>query len=168
MKRTVEKCKKLINNKHNNEGVIQAERALQAIDRHNKHINSKIKEEEELALRQMISGIIREWQEADNKEKKGTIAAMRMWTGGMMNWARIHMKTWTEKKNVNEAKVQRRWGNRGKCIQSSRNGKKYHQKRRSRTRGEKRNGGKRGRQREDIWNETLGQGQVDIKNTRTG
>eukprot|EP00965_Chrysotila_dentata_P098941 3272439-Pleurochrysis_carterae.AAC.1 len=106
-----------MSDKHNDEGVIEAERALHAIERPRKHTSPRIKEEEELALRQMISGMTIpecEWQAADNnKEKKGTITAMRLWTGVMMNWARIQMKMWTEKKNVHKASVQRRWDNRG-------------------------------------------------------
>eukprot|EP00965_Chrysotila_dentata_P210949 6186190-Pleurochrysis_carterae.AAC.1 len=58
MKRALEKCKKLMNDKHNSEGIIQAERAFHAIKRPRKHTDPMIKEKEELALRQMISGII--------------------------------------------------------------------------------------------------------------
>eukprot|EP00965_Chrysotila_dentata_P217285 6189899-Pleurochrysis_carterae.AAC.2 len=104
-----------MSDKLNDEGAKQAERALKAMERPRKHTNTRIKEEEELALRQMISaGIIPEWQEADNKEKKGTIMTMRLWTGVLMNWARIQMKTWIEGKNRHKASVQRRWDNRGK------------------------------------------------------
>eukprot|EP00965_Chrysotila_dentata_P188753 6172930-Pleurochrysis_carterae.AAC.2 len=45
---------------------------------------------------------------------KGTIMAMRLWTGAMMNSARVQMKMWMEKKNAHKDKVQRRWDNRGK------------------------------------------------------
>eukprot|EP00965_Chrysotila_dentata_P198411 6178769-Pleurochrysis_carterae.AAC.1 len=92
-----------MNDKHNNEGVIQADLALHAMQRHRRHMNPKIKEEEELALRQMISGIIPEWQEASDIEKKGTIVAMRLWTGELMNKARIQIRMWIEKKNEHKA-----------------------------------------------------------------
>eukprot|EP00965_Chrysotila_dentata_P210573 6185972-Pleurochrysis_carterae.AAC.1 len=62
----------------------------------------------------MISGIIPEWQEADDKDKKKTIATMRSWTGEMMNRAGIQMKMWIERKNEHKANVQRRWDNRGR------------------------------------------------------
>eukprot|EP00965_Chrysotila_dentata_P210989 6186213-Pleurochrysis_carterae.AAC.8 len=39
---------------------------------------------------------------------------MKLWTGEMMNWARIQMKMWTERKNEHRASVQQRWDNRGK------------------------------------------------------
>eukprot|EP00965_Chrysotila_dentata_P142370 4706841-Pleurochrysis_carterae.AAC.1 len=49
----------------------------------------------------MISGIIPEWQEADDKKKRGVIAMLRSWTGEKMNHARIQMKTWmTIKMNI--------------------------------------------------------------------
>eukprot|EP00965_Chrysotila_dentata_P189086 6173136-Pleurochrysis_carterae.AAC.1 len=73
-----------------------------------------INEEEELALRQVISGIIPEWQETDHREKKGIIMAMGLWTGAMMNGARVQMKLWMEKKNAHKDNVHRRWDNRGK------------------------------------------------------
>eukprot|EP00965_Chrysotila_dentata_P031798 1060483-Pleurochrysis_carterae.AAC.1 len=38
---------------------------------------------------------------------------MKLWTGDMMNWARIQMKRWMEKKNEHRAGVQRRWDNIG-------------------------------------------------------
>eukprot|EP00965_Chrysotila_dentata_P182819 6037166-Pleurochrysis_carterae.AAC.1 len=38
---------------------------------------------------------------------------MKLWTGDMMNWARIQMKKWMDKKNEQRARVQRRWDNRG-------------------------------------------------------
>eukprot|EP00965_Chrysotila_dentata_P237752 6202101-Pleurochrysis_carterae.AAC.4 len=54
--------------KQNSEGVVQADKAIQAIERPRRQSNPKIKEEEELALREMISGIVPEWKEAkDNK-----------------------------------------------------------------------------------------------------
>eukprot|EP00965_Chrysotila_dentata_P241574 6204362-Pleurochrysis_carterae.AAC.2 len=68
------------------------------MERPRRQANMRIKEEEELALRQMISGIIPEWQETENKREKGTIAMMRLWTGEMMNNAGTQMKTWMEKK----------------------------------------------------------------------
>eukprot|EP00965_Chrysotila_dentata_P060227 1996893-Pleurochrysis_carterae.AAC.1 len=46
----------------------------------------------------LISGIIPEWQEASDKEKRGTIEIMKLWTGDLMNSARIQMKNWVGKK----------------------------------------------------------------------
>eukprot|EP00965_Chrysotila_dentata_P242847 6205085-Pleurochrysis_carterae.AAC.1 len=62
----------------------------------------------------MISGIIPEWRDTDDKRGKGVLALLRSWTGEMMNWAIIQMKTWVSKKNEHKASVQRRWDNRGK------------------------------------------------------
>eukprot|EP00965_Chrysotila_dentata_P124228 4106610-Pleurochrysis_carterae.AAC.1 len=47
------------------------------------------------------------------EEEKGVIALLGSWTGEMMNWARIQMKTWMTVKNEHKANVQRRWDNRG-------------------------------------------------------
>eukprot|EP00965_Chrysotila_dentata_P202086 6180930-Pleurochrysis_carterae.AAC.1 len=66
----------------------------------------------------MISGIIPEWQEADYKREKGIIALFRSWTGEMMNWARIQMKTWIITKNKHKTNVQRRWDDRGKTLKA--------------------------------------------------
>eukprot|EP00965_Chrysotila_dentata_P194433 6176359-Pleurochrysis_carterae.AAC.1 len=93
----------------------------------------------------MITGIIPEWQEADNKEKKGTIAGEKCKRQGA-----------------------EKMGQQGGNVHSLPEMEKNHHKRRSWTRGEERNGGKGRRQREDIRNATLGQGQVDIKKTRAG
>eukprot|EP00965_Chrysotila_dentata_P189257 6173221-Pleurochrysis_carterae.AAC.2 len=62
----------------------------------------------------MISGIIPEWCDTNNRREKGFIALLTSWTGEMMNWARIQMKTWMATKNEHKATVQRRWDNRGK------------------------------------------------------
>eukprot|EP00965_Chrysotila_dentata_P002563 83284-Pleurochrysis_carterae.AAC.2 len=76
--------------------------------------NTNNEEEQELALRQLTSGIIPEWQEDNEKEKRETVTTMKLWTGKMMNWARIQMETWTGRKNEHKVNVQRRWDNRGK------------------------------------------------------
>eukprot|EP00965_Chrysotila_dentata_P194525 6176418-Pleurochrysis_carterae.AAC.5 len=79
--------------KHNSAGVIQADKTLSALEQPGRQADQNVREDEELALRQMISGIIPEWQEvSDNKGKRGTIEIMKLWTGDMMNWARIQMK----------------------------------------------------------------------------
>eukprot|EP00965_Chrysotila_dentata_P178534 5896288-Pleurochrysis_carterae.AAC.1 len=44
------------------------------------------------------------------------ITTMKLWTGQMMNWARIQMKMWTGRNNEHKANVQRRWDNR--CTMS--------------------------------------------------
>eukprot|EP00965_Chrysotila_dentata_P065304 2163967-Pleurochrysis_carterae.AAC.1 len=79
---------------NNTEGIEQATKALCALERPRKQMDLRLKEEEELALKHMISGIIPEWRETDNKRKKGVITLLRLWTGEMMNLARIQMKTW--------------------------------------------------------------------------
>eukprot|EP00965_Chrysotila_dentata_P257393 6212872-Pleurochrysis_carterae.AAC.2 len=53
-------------------------------------MNQGVREEEERALRQVVSGIIPEWQETSDKGKRETIEIMKVWTGDMMNWARIN------------------------------------------------------------------------------
>eukprot|EP00965_Chrysotila_dentata_P234798 6200384-Pleurochrysis_carterae.AAC.4 len=83
-----------------------------------------MREEEELALRQTISGILPEWQEKDTKKKSGVVTQLKLWTGEMMNCARIHMKMWITIKNEYEAEVQRRWIIGGKCVRHSRVGKR--------------------------------------------
>eukprot|EP00965_Chrysotila_dentata_P208185 6184563-Pleurochrysis_carterae.AAC.2 len=42
MRRTLEKCKKLMNNKQNNAGVIQADKAIRAVERPRRHRNLNI------------------------------------------------------------------------------------------------------------------------------
>eukprot|EP00965_Chrysotila_dentata_P057444 1905592-Pleurochrysis_carterae.AAC.1 len=88
---------------NNSEGVEQATKALCASEWPRKQTDLRLKEEEELALKQMISGIIPEWRDTDNKRKKGVIALLRSWMGEMMNWARIQMKTWVATKNEHKA-----------------------------------------------------------------
>eukprot|EP00965_Chrysotila_dentata_P008172 266804-Pleurochrysis_carterae.AAC.1 len=100
---------------NNREGVEQqqAVKALRALEKPRRQTDPRINEEEDLALKQMISGVIPEWQETDNKKKRGVIPLLRSWTGEMMNYARIQMKTWIAIKNEHTANVQRRWDNRG-------------------------------------------------------
>eukprot|EP00965_Chrysotila_dentata_P263358 6214816-Pleurochrysis_carterae.AAC.4 len=74
----------------------------------------RLKAEEELALRQLISGILPEWQDTDNKREKGVVALLTSWMADTMNWARIQMKTWVTTKNEHKACVQRRCDNRAK------------------------------------------------------
>eukprot|EP00965_Chrysotila_dentata_P070691 2337350-Pleurochrysis_carterae.AAC.1 len=81
MRRILEKCRKCMKDKQNKKGAIQAEKVIQAIERSRKHPNQKSKEEEKLALKQMMSGIIPEWQEANDTGKNGAVATMRLWTG---------------------------------------------------------------------------------------
>eukprot|EP00965_Chrysotila_dentata_P184401 6087572-Pleurochrysis_carterae.AAC.2 len=96
-----------MDNKRNNEGVIRADRAIRALELPRRHMNPGTREEEELALRQMISGIIPEWQEANDKEEKGTIALVSLWTGELVNAARMQMKTWLEKRNEHKKTASR-------------------------------------------------------------
>eukprot|EP00965_Chrysotila_dentata_P033846 1126812-Pleurochrysis_carterae.AAC.1 len=106
-----------MNDKQINEGVTQVNKAIRSMELSGRQMNLHTKEEEELALRQLISGIISEWQEENEKEKKGMITIMKLWTGKMMNnWARIQMKMWTGRKNEHKANVQRRGVDR--CIMS--------------------------------------------------
>eukprot|EP00965_Chrysotila_dentata_P254732 6211980-Pleurochrysis_carterae.AAC.1 len=94
MKRALGKCGKLMSDINNNEGVEQATKALRALEWLRRQTDLRLKEEEELALKRTISGIIPEWQDTDNKRGKGVIALLRSWTAEMtMNWARIQMKT---------------------------------------------------------------------------
>eukprot|EP00965_Chrysotila_dentata_P196831 6177834-Pleurochrysis_carterae.AAC.1 len=62
------------------EGVEQTDRALRALEPPRRQTDPRLKEEEELALKQVISSIIPEWQETDNKWKKGVIALFRLET----------------------------------------------------------------------------------------
>eukprot|EP00965_Chrysotila_dentata_P031262 1040775-Pleurochrysis_carterae.AAC.1 len=113
MKRVLGKCRKLMSDTNNIKGVEQTDRALRALERPRRQTDPRLNKEEELALKQVISDIILEWQETDNK-RKGIIALFRLWKGEMMNWARIQMKTWIAMKNEHKANVQRRLDNRGK------------------------------------------------------
>eukprot|EP00965_Chrysotila_dentata_P243176 6205272-Pleurochrysis_carterae.AAC.5 len=62
-----------------NAGVIQVNRAIRSMEQSGRQRNMKnIKEEEELALRQLISGIILEWREVNEKGKKDTITTMKL------------------------------------------------------------------------------------------
>eukprot|EP00965_Chrysotila_dentata_P016692 554010-Pleurochrysis_carterae.AAC.1 len=69
-------------NIRNYEGILQANETINATEQPRRQVDLKNKKEEELALRQMISGITPEWREADDKDKKKAIAAMRLWMGG--------------------------------------------------------------------------------------
>eukprot|EP00965_Chrysotila_dentata_P200734 6180140-Pleurochrysis_carterae.AAC.4 len=89
------------------------DKASRASEQPRRHTNPEVRKEEEQALQQIISGIIPEWQEANDKEKRGTIEIMKLWTEDMMNRARIQLKNWMEKKNEHRAYVQQRWDNRG-------------------------------------------------------
>eukprot|EP00965_Chrysotila_dentata_P101796 3360663-Pleurochrysis_carterae.AAC.1 len=111
MRRVLEKCKKSTNGKWINEGVIQVNKAIRSMELSGRQTNLSTKEEAELALRQLVSGIIPEWKEENEEEKKGAITIMKLWTGKMMNFARIQMKMWTETKNEHKVNVQRRWDN---------------------------------------------------------
>eukprot|EP00965_Chrysotila_dentata_P005957 195498-Pleurochrysis_carterae.AAC.1 len=124
MKRVLGKCKKIMSDISNSEGVEQMAKALRAFKRPRRQMDTRLKEEEESALKQLISGIIPEWREANNKKKRGVVALFRLWTGGMMNWARIQMKTWIATKNEHKANVQRRWDSRGKLHRAFHSWKK--------------------------------------------
>eukprot|EP00965_Chrysotila_dentata_P167953 5545712-Pleurochrysis_carterae.AAC.1 len=103
-----------MNNVNNNEGVEQATKALSALEWPRRQTDQRLKEEEELALKQMISGITPEWNSTGNKKKKGVITLLRIWMGEMMNCAIIQMNSWIAKKNEQKDKVQKRWDNKGK------------------------------------------------------
>eukprot|EP00965_Chrysotila_dentata_P232001 6198705-Pleurochrysis_carterae.AAC.1 len=92
MKRVIGKCGKLMSDINNSEGVEQASKALRALERPKKQTDPRLKEEEKMALKEMISGIIPEWRETDNKRGNGVVALLGSWTGEMINWARIQMK----------------------------------------------------------------------------
>eukprot|EP00965_Chrysotila_dentata_P089884 2966922-Pleurochrysis_carterae.AAC.1 len=81
MRGVLQKCKKLMSDKHNSAGVIQADKALRALEQPRRQVNQNVREDEEPALRQMISGIIPEWQEASDTKKRGTVGIMKLWTG---------------------------------------------------------------------------------------
>eukprot|EP00965_Chrysotila_dentata_P225839 6195026-Pleurochrysis_carterae.AAC.1 len=72
----------------------------------------------------MISDIIPEWCDVNTRKKKGVIALLKIWTGDMMNCARIQMKTWILMKNEHKATVQGRWDNRGKMSKAFQTWKK--------------------------------------------
>eukprot|EP00965_Chrysotila_dentata_P214177 6188064-Pleurochrysis_carterae.AAC.1 len=103
-----------MNDINNREGVDQINKALRALEQPRRQTDQRLKEEEELALKQVISGIIPEWRSTDHKRKKGVILLLGSWTGEMMNRARMQMKAWVIKKNEHKASVQRKWDNRGK------------------------------------------------------
>eukprot|EP00965_Chrysotila_dentata_P220115 6191583-Pleurochrysis_carterae.AAC.3 len=114
MIRALGKCGKLISDINNREGVEQVNKALGALEQPRRQTDPRLKEEQELALKQVISGIISEWRDTNQKRKRGVITLLGSWTGVMMNWTRMQMKTWVIKKNKHKASVQRRWDNRGK------------------------------------------------------
>eukprot|EP00965_Chrysotila_dentata_P074657 2466341-Pleurochrysis_carterae.AAC.1 len=100
MRRALGKCGRLMDEINNTEGVRLVTKARSALEWPRRQTEQRLKEEEELALKQIISGIIPEWDTTDNKRKKGVIALLRLWTGELMNCARIQMKTWTATKNA--------------------------------------------------------------------
>eukprot|EP00965_Chrysotila_dentata_P229773 6197388-Pleurochrysis_carterae.AAC.1 len=60
-----------MNDINNREGVDQINKALRALEQPRRQTDQRLKEEEELALKQVISGIIPEWRSTDHKGKKG-------------------------------------------------------------------------------------------------
>eukprot|EP00965_Chrysotila_dentata_P078654 2592327-Pleurochrysis_carterae.AAC.1 len=103
MRILLQKSKNLMRGKHNSAGVIQADKALRALEQPRRQTTQCAREDEEQAFRQIVSGIIPEWQDASDKGKRGD----------MMNLVRIQIKHWMDKKNEDKARVQRRWDNRG-------------------------------------------------------
>eukprot|EP00965_Chrysotila_dentata_P133996 4431330-Pleurochrysis_carterae.AAC.1 len=89
--------------KHNRAGVIQADKAIRALEQPRRQTSQEAREDEEQALRQMITGIIPEWQEDNDKGKRSTIEIMKLWTGDLMNLARIQMKKWMGERNRHKA-----------------------------------------------------------------
>eukprot|EP00965_Chrysotila_dentata_P111263 3678230-Pleurochrysis_carterae.AAC.1 len=71
MRRLLGICGKLMNDINNSEGVEQATKALSALEWPRRQTDQRLKEEEELTLKQLISGIIPEWCHTDNKREKG-------------------------------------------------------------------------------------------------
>eukprot|EP00965_Chrysotila_dentata_P140875 4657261-Pleurochrysis_carterae.AAC.1 len=71
MRRALGKCGKLMSGISNSEGVEQATKALSALEWPRRQTDQRLKEEEELALKQMISDIVPEWRNTDNKRRKG-------------------------------------------------------------------------------------------------
>eukprot|EP00965_Chrysotila_dentata_P179161 5916740-Pleurochrysis_carterae.AAC.1 len=56
---------------NNSKGVEQAIKALSALEWLRRQTDQRLKEEEELAFKQIISDIIPEWCNTDNKREKG-------------------------------------------------------------------------------------------------
>eukprot|EP00965_Chrysotila_dentata_P244018 6205734-Pleurochrysis_carterae.AAC.1 len=81
MRVLLQKSKNLMRDKHNNAGVIQAGEALRALEQPRRQATRYARKNDEQALRQILSGIIPEWQEASDKGKRGTIEIMKLWTG---------------------------------------------------------------------------------------
>eukprot|EP00965_Chrysotila_dentata_P106407 3514381-Pleurochrysis_carterae.AAC.1 len=88
MRALLHKSKNLMRDKHNSAGVLQADKALRALEQPRRQTTQEAREDEEQALRQMI-------------------------TGNLMNLARIQMKNWMGERDRHKAYVQRRWDNRG-------------------------------------------------------
>eukprot|EP00965_Chrysotila_dentata_P188639 6172859-Pleurochrysis_carterae.AAC.2 len=72
MKEALGKCDKLMSGINNSEGIEQATRALSALEQPRRQTDLRLKEEEDSTLKQMISGIIPEWRDTDNRRKKGS------------------------------------------------------------------------------------------------
>eukprot|EP00965_Chrysotila_dentata_P022447 743251-Pleurochrysis_carterae.AAC.1 len=70
-----------MNDKRIKEGVIQVNKAIRSMKLSGRQTNMNTKEEEEVALRQLISVIIPEWQEVNEKEKKERITIKKLWSG---------------------------------------------------------------------------------------
>eukprot|EP00965_Chrysotila_dentata_P181788 6001098-Pleurochrysis_carterae.AAC.3 len=149
MKRVLSKCGKLMNDINHREGVDQVNNALHALELPRRQTDPIHKEEEELALRQIISGIIPEWRDSDHKREKGVVALLGSWTGEMMNWARMQMKTWVIQKTNRKLVYKEDGITGGKCIRRSRDGEKKGAARLPYTNSGNRGGGGENRERED-------------------
>eukprot|EP00965_Chrysotila_dentata_P042100 1396633-Pleurochrysis_carterae.AAC.1 len=60
-----------MNDINNREGVEHVSKALRALERPRRQTNQRLKEEEELALKQIIAGIIPEWHDVNDKRRRG-------------------------------------------------------------------------------------------------
>eukprot|EP00965_Chrysotila_dentata_P171484 5659401-Pleurochrysis_carterae.AAC.1 len=63
MRGIIEKCGKLMSDVNNREGTEQAAKVLRALEWPRRQVDQRLKEEEELALKQIIAGIIPEWHD---------------------------------------------------------------------------------------------------------
>eukprot|EP00965_Chrysotila_dentata_P045727 1518773-Pleurochrysis_carterae.AAC.1 len=71
MRRVLGKCGKLMRDIDHDAGVERTTNAIRALEWPRRQVDPRLRVEEELALRQMITGIIPEWQGTNHRRKKG-------------------------------------------------------------------------------------------------
>eukprot|EP00965_Chrysotila_dentata_P101442 3348931-Pleurochrysis_carterae.AAC.2 len=75
--------------------------------------NANAAEEQKCALKQTVAGIIPEWRQRDEEERKKNTGLVKLHMEGIAVQAMTHMNSWRDSLCNNNPIVQERWDNRG-------------------------------------------------------